>query len=180
MWNMITIDGYFEGPKSWEIDWHVWGDELEKLSTEQLSSASMLLFGRITYSGMADYWSKATGEIARLMNEIPKVVFSRTMEEAKWNNTKLVKANVEAEVSLLKQKASKDLFIFGSALLSSALMRANLIDEYRLGMNPIVLGGGNPMFKASPERMKMKLIEARPLKMGCVILRYQPENAQLA
>jgi dihydrofolate reductase len=177
MWNMVTLDGYFEGLKPWEIDWHVWGDELEALSQEQLNTAEALLFGRATYLGMADYWQKATGETANLMNAISKVVFSKTLNEAIWNNTRLVKTDAAAEVLQLKQKSKNNLLIFGSALLSSTLMKANLIDEYRLGINPIVLGGGNPLFKPGPDRMKMKLIEARPLKMGCVILRYQPERA---
>ncbi len=180
MWNMVTLDGFFEGPKSWEIDWHeyVWGEELEQLSIEQSKSADMLLFGRVTYQGMADYWSSAKGGIADFMNNIPKVVFSRTLEKAEWNNTRLVKANAEEEVAKLKQQPGKDLFVFGSANLSSTLMRNGLIDEYRLGINPVILGGGNPLFKPSPHRMKMKLLEARPLKSGCVILRYEPERKQ--
>jgi len=178
MWNMVTLDGFFEGPKSWEIDWHeyVWGEELEQLSKEQLRSAAMLLFGRVTYQGMAGYWSSEKGEIADFMNNIPKVVFSRTLEKAEWKNTRLVKENAEQEVAKLKQQPGKDLFIFGSANLSSTLMQHRLIDEYRLGVNPVILGAGSPLFKASPNRMKMKLLEARPLKSGCVILRYQPER----
>jgi dihydrofolate reductase len=176
MWNMVTLDGFFEGPKSWEIDWHeyVWGDELEQLSLEQSKSIGMLLFGRVTYQGMAAYWSSAAGEIAEFMNNVPKVVFSRTLEKAEWTNTQLVKGNAEEEVANLKRQSGKDLFIFGSANLASTLMRHGLIDEYRLGLNPIVLGGGNPLFKPSPNRMRMKLLEARPLKSGVVILRYQP------
>jgi len=178
MWNMVTLDGFFEGPKSWELDWHnyVWGDELEQLSLEQLKAADMLLFGRVTYQGMAEYWTSAEGEIADFMNKVPKVVFSRTLEKAEWNNTRLVKANAEEEVARLKQQPGKDMLIFGSANLSATLMQNGLIDEYRLGINPIVLGGGNPLFKPSPHRMKMKLLEARPLKSGCVILRYKPER----
>jgi len=178
MWNMVTLDGFFEGPKSWEIDWHeyVWGEELEQLSKEQLRSADMLLFGRVTYQGMAGYWSSEKGEIADSMNNMPKVVFSRTLEKAEWKNTRLVKENAEQEVAKLKQQPGKDLFIFGSANLSSTLMQHRLIDEYRLGVNPVILGAGNPLFKASPNRMKMKFLEARPLKSGCVILRYQPER----
>jgi len=179
MWNMVTIDGFFEGPKSWEIDWHeyVWGDELEQFSLEQSRSIGMLLFGRVTYQGMAAYWSTATGEIAQFMNTIPKVVFSRTLERVEWNNTRLVTAHAEEEVAKLKQQSGKDLFIFGSANLSSALTRHGLIDEYRLGLNPIVLGGGNPLFKPSPNRMRMKLLDARTLKSGVVLLRYQPVYA---
>ncbi len=180
MWNLVTLDGFFEGSKSWEIDWHnyVWGEELEQLSIEQSRSADMLLFGRVTYQGMAAYWSSEKGEIADFMNNIPKIVFSRTLEKAEWTNTRLVKENAEQEVARLKQQSGKDLFIFGSANLSSTLTQHGLIDEYRLGITPVILGGGNPLFKPTPQRMKMKLLEARPLKSGCVIVRYQPERKQ--
>ena len=177
LWNMVTLDGFFEGAKPWEIDWHdyAWGEELEQLSLEQLKSADMLLFGRLTYQGMAEYWTTEQGEIAEYMNKIAKAVFSRTLEKADWNNTRLVKTNAEEEVARLKQQPGKDLLIFGSANLTATLMQGNLIDEYRLGLSPVVLGGGNPLFKPSPTRMKMKLLEARPLKSGGVLLRYQPE-----
>ena len=89
MWNLITIDGFFEGKKKWELDWHeyAWGEELEQLSLEQLKSADMLIFGSVTYTGMANYWSTAEGEIANLMNNIPKVVISDSPITAGWNNT---------------------------------------------------------------------------------------------
>jgi dihydrofolate reductase len=176
MWNMVTLDGFFEGPKSWEIEWHeyVWGEELEQLSLQQLKSVGLLMFGRVTYQGMAAYWSSATGEIAELMNNIPKIVFSRTLDRADWRNTRLVKGSAEEEVARLRQESGKDVFIFGSANLASTLSRRGLIDEYRLGLNPLILGGGNPLFKPSPARMKLKLLEARPLKSGVVLLRYQP------
>ncbi len=178
MWNLVTLDGFFEGPKSWEIDWHeyVWGEELEQLSIEQSKRIGTLLFGRATYQGMASYWSSETGAIADFMNNVSKIVFSRTLEEAEWNNTRLVRDNAAAEVTKLKQQTGKDLFIFGSANLSYTLMQHGLIDEYRLAVTPVILGSGNPLFKASPNRMKMHLMEARPLKSGCVILRYQPEG----
>lgn len=177
MWNMVTLDGLFEGPKSWDIDWHndVWGDELEQMSIEQLKGADLLLFGRVTYQGMAAYWPSEQGETAELMNSIAKVVFSRTLDRADWNNTQLVKANAERVVAELKQRSGKDILIFGSANLSAQLTEKGLIDEYRLGLNPLVLGSGNPLFKPSAQRIRMRLLEARPLKSGCVILRYRPE-----
>jgi dihydrofolate reductase len=176
MWNMVTLDGYFEGPQSWELDWHndVWGDEMEKMSLEQLHTAGMLLFGRLTYQGMADYWTTAKGDVADLMNSIPKVVFSRTLDKASWNHTRLIKEDAEAEVTRLKQEPGKDLFVFGSADLSATLMKAGLFDEYRLGMNPLVLGEGGAMFKPSPNRLKLKLLEAKAMKSGLVLLRYEP------
>ncbi|MDQ7859021.1 MAG: dihydrofolate reductase family protein [Armatimonadota bacterium] len=176
MSNMVTLDGFFEGQRSWEIDWHedVWGEELERFSLEQAKEVGTLLFGRITYEGMAAYWTSATGEIAEFMNSIPKVVFSRTLERADWHNTRLVRGDAEDEVARLKQEPGKDLYIFGSAGLSAALTRRRLIDEYRLVLNPLVLGGGNPLFKPAPERMRMRLLEARPLASGVVLLRYEP------
>ena len=185
MWNLFTLDGFFEGSKPWELDWHnyVWGEEQERFSLDQLHSVGMLLFGRLTYQGMADYWTTATGEntdVADLMNSLPKVVFSRTLDKADWNNTRLVKTNAEMEVTALKQQSGKDLYIFGSAQLSAGLMQRGLIDEYRLALTPVILGGGSPLFKPSSERVGMKLLEARPLKSGCVILRYQPEALQSA
>lgn len=176
MWNMVTLDGFFEGPEKWEVDWHndAWSEDLEQFVLEQLQSADLLLFGRVTYKGMARYWPSAEGQVADLMNSIPKIVFSRTLEKAEWNNTRIISANAEDQVFQLKQQPGKNILIFGSADLSSTLMQRNLIDEYRLGLNPIVLGGGGPLFKSSPHRLKMKLLEARPLKGDCVLLRYQP------
>jgi dihydrofolate reductase len=171
---MLTLDGYFEGPKPWEIDWHeyVWGEELERFSLDQAKEVGTLLFGRKTHQGMADYWATATGETAKFMNSIPKVVFSNTLETAGWSNTRLVKGRAEEEVVRLKQEPGKDLFIFGSANLVDSLTRQGLIDEYRIGLNPLVLGSGTPMFKPSGERMRLKLLEARPMLSGVVLLRY--------
>lgn len=174
MWNLITLDGFFEGRKKWELDWHeyVWGEELERLSIEQTKSADMILFGRVTYEGMAAYWPSAKGEVADIMNSIPKVVFSNTLERADWNNTRLVKGRAEDEVAKLKKQGSGgDMFVFGSADLSSSLIRAGLFDEYRLCIVPVVLGGGTPLFKPAPERVRMNLLETRQLKTGGVILR---------
>jgi len=182
MWNLVTLDGFFEGPKSWELDWHdsVWGDELEKYSIEQSKSTGMLLFGRVTYEGMASYWPSQKCEIADFMNTIPKIVFSKTMKKAEWNNTTLVKGNAVEEVAKLKRQSGKNMFVFGSANLSSTLLEHDLFDEIDLALAPVILGRGNPLFKASPDRLKMKLLEARPLKSGGVILRYEPERKHKA
>lgn len=176
MWNLVTLDGFFEGRRSWDLDWHeyVWGEELEQLSIEQLKSADMLLFGRATYQGMASHWASATGEVADMMNGISKLVFSRTLDKAEWRNARLVKSDAGDEVARLKQQAGKDLFVFGSANLSSTLIRRGLFDEYRLCYTPVVLGAGNPLFKPGADRLRMQLLEAKPLKSGGVILRYEP------
>jgi|SRR5450830_729644 len=176
MWNLVTLDGMFEGPKSWDLDWHkcVWGPELEQISLAQLRSADLLLFGRTTYQGMEAFWQTAQGEVADLMNKLPKVVFSRTLSRADWGNTRLIQHNAAQEVLRLKQEGSGNMFIFGSAMLSATLIKHGLIDEYRLCLVPVILGDGNPLFKPGPDRLRLKLIEARPLDTGCVILRYEP------
>src|SRR5271170_7931076 len=107
MWNLITLDGFFDGAQNWALDWHqyVCGEELEQFAIEQLRSAGMLLFGRVTYEGMAAYWQSAQGEVAVFMNNLPKVVFSRTLDWAEWKNTKLVKGDVASEVRELKRQS---------------------------------------------------------------------------
>ena len=149
MWNIITLDGYFEGEQNWDLPFHetIWGPELEKLSTEQLNSADFLVFGRVTYEGMAAYWKTEKGEIAELMNKIPKLVFSGTLDAADWNNTTLVTENASAEISKLKNQGDGDIYVFGSANLSETFINDNLFDEYRIGIAPVILGAGRPLFK---------------------------------
>lgn len=181
MWNLVTLDGSFEGSKPWDLEWHnfVWGEELEKFSLEQLRAAEMLIFGRKTYEGMAAYWPTAEGEgeVAEFMNRIQKVVFSRTLKTADWANTRVMGGAAEAEIRQLKAGAEKDLFLFGSADFAASLMKAGLIDEYRLCVTPVVLGGGSPLFKTLPQPVRFELVETRPLKSGAVILTYRPAAA---
>ncbi len=175
-WNLITLDGYFNGAKPWELDWHTvaWGDELEKFSIEQLCTAGMLLFGRITFEGMAAYWKTATGEVAEFMNSLPKTVVSRTLEHADWNNTRLVRDNAADEVAKLKHEIEGNIFVFGSGDLSATLTQAGLFDEFRIAIAPVFIGRGTTLFGRDLTRLPLKLLETRTLSNGCVILRYQP------
>jgi dihydrofolate reductase len=175
MWNMVTLDGFFEGPAKGQIDWFRFDADLEKYILETQQSADTLLFGRVTYKGMAAYWPSAEGQIADFMNSVPKVVFSRTMEKADWNNTRLVKEQAPEEVSKLKQRPGGDIFVFGSADFSATLIEHGLVDEYRFGINPVLLGSGVPFFKGGAATRNLALIEARPLNSGLVILHYRPE-----
>lgn len=174
VWNMMTLDGYFEGRTAWDLDFHetAWGDELEAFSVEQLKDIGTLLFGRRTYEGMAGYWSKETGAIADMMNSVEKAVASRTLEAADWNNTRLLKGDAVETVKALKAEDGKDVYVFGSADLLSSLLKAGLVDEYRVCVVPVVLGGGNPLFKPQDDAVRMRLESARPLKAGGVILTY--------
>ncbi|MCW7470821.1 dihydrofolate reductase family protein [Leptospira kanakyensis] len=180
MWNVITIDGYFEGEKSWDLSFHgqVYGKELEEFSLVQLNSADCLVFGATTYKGMADYWTNANedeGEVAKYMNKIQKLVCSRTLQTANWNNSVIVKDAV-SEIQKKKQEGNGDMFVFGSGNLSDSLLKANLFDEIRLCVAPVFLGKGKLLFpKGIPEK-NLNLIETRALTTGGVILRYGFQN----
>lgn len=177
MWNLLTLDGYFEGAKSWELDWHndVWGEELERLSLDQLRTAEMLLFGRLTYEGMAAHWPTAKGDVADLMNALAKVVFSRTLKTADWANTTLVRGDAVPVVLKLKEEGRGNMFVFGSGNLSATFIREGLFDEYRLLIAPVILGTGNPLFGHGLSRQGLKLLGSRQLASGGVILRYAPK-----
>ena len=179
MWNLITLDGYFEGAKPWDLAFHhtVWGEELERLSIEQLRGADRLIFGRATYEGMAAHWQTAQGEVADWMNRLPKVVFSRTLQRAEWTNTTLVKGDAAAAVRELKRQGDGTSLVFGSAGLSATLIAHDRFDEYRLGVAPVILGSGTPLFGRGLATKKLRLLEARALGSGGVILRYEPERA---
>jgi dihydrofolate reductase len=176
MWNFITLDGYFEGEKKWDLSFHnsIWGPELEKLSHEQLHSADYLVFGRITYEGMAAYWKNVkdeNAETAKLMNSIPKIVFSKTLKEVNWNNTTLINGNASAEIKKLKEEDGKDMYVFGSADLCTTFINDDLIDEYRIGIAPVILGNGTPLFKQGISTKNLSLVSTQHLSTGGVVLK---------
>jgi dihydrofolate reductase len=173
VWNLITLDGYFEGEKPWDLDFHnkAWGPELEALSEEFGEKADTLVFGRRTYEGMAAYWKTAKpGVVTSYMNALPKLVASRTLTEADWNNTQ-VTSNIADAIRDRKAAAEKDLYAFGSAELIDSLLEAKLVDDIMLCVAPVLLGKGTPLFKDG-RTADLRLSEARPLQNGAVILRY--------
>ena len=178
LFNLVTLDGFFEGPNR-DINWHIVDDEFNEFAIDQLNSADGLIFGRVTYELMASYWPTPAAMtddpiIADKMNSISKIVFSRTLDRVEWNNTRLVKENIAGEISKLKQQPGRDLFIFGSADLASTLTELGLIDEYRVIVNPVVLGRGAPLFKNIPHQLNLKLLKTRTFRSGNVLLYYQP------
>ena len=177
LWNLMTLDGYFDGKTPWDLAFHglAWGPELEKYCQNLGQEGDLLVFGRKTFEGMASYWptTTETPEIAAYMNGIAKICVSRTLKSVSWNNSRVV-ADPVAELKALKAEGDKAIFIFGSAELASALTDAGLIDEYRICLVPVVLGGGSPLFKPAKEKMPLKLLGAKTLQTGGVILRYEP------
>jgi dihydrofolate reductase len=134
VWNVMALDGYFEGRTPWDLGFHetVWGDELEAFSLEQGQEIGTLLFGRRTYDGMAGHWTKETGAVADMMNSVEKAVAARTLEAADWNNTRLLKGDAVDAVNGLRAETGKDIYVFGSADLLASLLKAGLVDEYRV------------------------------------------------
>ena len=180
--NLITLEGFFEGPQQ-DISWHNVDAEFNEFAIEQLDTIGTILFGRVTYQGMASFWPTPFAlendpVVAELMNSFSKVVISRTLDKAEWNNTRLIADHVAEEVTRLKQQSGKDLAIFGSANLTASLMRMGLVDELRIMVNPVILGQGTPLFKGVTEKVDLKLINTRVFRNGNVMLYYQIAGLQ--
>jgi dihydrofolate reductase len=172
-WNMLSLDGFFEGPKKGDLDWFVFDDEMEEWMVEtQQINADTLLFGRVTYEMMAAYWPTAVGRIADFMNSVDKYVFSRSLKKVDWDNTTLVNDDAVGEVKKVKEQDGGDIFVFGSADFSQTLMENGLIDEYHFAINPVVVGKGVPWFKGGSSTMGLTLLDSRTLKSGVVLLLY--------
>jgi dihydrofolate reductase len=181
VWNLVTLDGFFEGENKWDLAFHgdAWGDELAAMAKDFGTKAGLLVFGRVTYDGMKAYWTTAEDELDEVkvyMNALPKLVASRTITSSDWNNTRVTDDPV-AEIGRLRKEDGKPIYVFGSADLSNGLRRAGLVDELMLAIVPVTIGKGTPFFKQHPGKSKFCLIESRPLANGTVIMRYQPENA---
>src|SRR3989454_8067755 len=179
----VSLDGSIEGPDR-ETDWHMVEDELHSHFNEQLSAMGAFLNGRVTYELRAGFWPTAdqdpssTGpmvEFARIWRDMPKIVYSRTLERADWNTT-VVRDVVVEEVMELKAQPGGDLAL-GGADLAAAFMRHDLIDEYRLYVHPVLIGRGKPLFPASDATINLRLAETRTFGNGVVLLRYRRTEA---
>jgi len=171
--NVMSLDGFFEGPNH-EFNWFTPDEEFFAYAREMLRSVDTILFGRRTYEHMANYWPSAPrDEIADAMNSLPKVVFSSTLENAAWNNTRLIRGNISEEVTKLKSMPGKDMVILGGAMLASYLLEEGLIDEYRVVLAPLLLGKGNPLFKNLRQTIQLKLQKTRLLRSGVIVVYYQ-------
>lgn len=183
----VSVDGYMEGPNR-EIDWHMVDDELHRHLNDWLADAGGFLEGRVTYQLMAEFWPTADQdptatptvvEFARIWRDMPKVVYSRTLDRADWNAT-VVHDVVPADVLALKAQPGGDLVLGGSEL-AAEFARHDLIDEYRLYIHPIVIGRGNPMLQPSDANVPLRLIETHTFGNGVVMLHYErllPDQAQ--
>jgi dihydrofolate reductase len=178
MWDVISLDGYFEGSTAWDLEFHqtAFGSELQDFIIEQLQTADMLVFGKHTYEGMASYWTTANADedaVAEYMNSLPKIVCSTTVQTADWNNATIVKDAV-AEIPKLKTQGDGNMFVFGSSILSESLMKAGLFDEYRLCIAPVLLGKGRQLFAQGIPHQNLQLQSERTLQTGGVVVIYTP------
>lgn len=182
----ISVDGFFEG-RDHDISWHNVDDEVHKFAIMQLRETDAILFGRRTYELFEDFWPKAAEdpriskdnlEIARLINNMDKVVFSKTLtkveERENWRNVKLIRDVNSEEIKRWKQESGKDLCIGGSNLAVS-FARLGLIDEIRIMVDPIVLGEGTRLFEGIKDKLNLSLLKTRTFKSGSVLLYYQPK-----
>jgi dihydrofolate reductase len=175
---VVTLDGFYEGPNG-EFDWPNVDQEFNEFGIEQLNNTDVLLFGRATYEGMASYWPTPAAReddpvVAELMNTLPKIVVSTTLASADWNNTRLVGGNVAEEVAKFKQEPGKGLAIMGSPNLTVSLVGMGLVDELRVMVNPVVLGGGRSLFRNTEKRLPLELLQTRAFRSGNVLLTYRP------
>ena len=178
---MTTLDGYYEGPNQ-EFDFWVVDEEFNRFAAEQLNEADTLVFGRVTYEGMAAYWPTQSAEqddpgVAAKMNHLPKIVVSTTLAKAEWANTRIIRDDVAQRVAELKQQPGKDIAILGSSRLTVSLLKAGLVDEVRLMINPVVLGAGPSVFSGAGEKIRLRLLKTRPFDSGNVLLTYGPVSS---
>ncbi len=173
---MISLDGYFEGPNK-ELDWHNVDVEFNEYAVELLDSVELLLFGRTTYELMSGYWPSDYAKendplVAARMNNLPKIVFSKTLNKADWQNTKLIQSNIESEIVKLKNLPGKNIALLGNSNLAITLIRSGLIDEFRLFINPTILGNGNSLFAGIGTGVKLSLKSSRVFNSGNILLCY--------
>jgi dihydrofolate reductase len=181
VFNSVSLDGYFTDAKGEMSFAHSDKEDAEwdAFVTSNASGGGVLLFGRITYELMAGFWpspfaAEKMPVVAQRMNNLPKVVFSRTLQKASWNNTKLVKGDLAGEIRKMKNEPGEGMAILGSGSIVTQLAPHGLIDEYQFVMIPVALGKGRTMFDGIKERLPLKLTKTRTFRNGRVLLCYEP------
>jgi dihydrofolate reductase len=179
VFNSVSLDGYFAGVNG-DISWaHKQDAEWNAFVAENATGGGVLVFGRITYELMASYWPTPQAlendpVVAERMNNLQKVVFSRTLDKASWKNTTLLKGDPPAEIRKMKKEPGPDMVIFGSGTIVSQLAQEGLIDEFQIVLSPIVLGKGRTMFDGVKDKVTLKRTKTRAFANGNVLLCYEP------
>jgi dihydrofolate reductase len=175
---VMTLDGYHAGQHQ-EFDWPNVDEEFEEFSVRQLNDIGLLVFGRATYEGMAAFWptelaAAEAAQITEFMNSVPKVVISNSLTTADWNNTTVISGDVSAAVTELKERPGKDIAVFGSSNLTASLLDQNLVDELRVMVHPVLLGGGHSLLAGLSRRVHLELQRTTTFRSGYVLLCYRP------
>jgi dihydrofolate reductase len=174
---LVSLDGVMETPEEWAFAYS--NDEMEQANASGMAASDALLLGRVTYEHLAAFWPHQPGgtPIVDYINSVPKFVVSGTLEEPlEWNNSTLIKGNVAEEIAKLKRRPGKDITILGSGALVQSLLRENLLEELRLMVHPLVLGGGKRLFEDGVDRKAPELVDSRTFSTGVVYLTYQPAD----
>ena len=183
----VSLDGVMEDPGGAENFKHGgWsfeiarGEEGDKFKLDEAFSSEALLLGRVTYQGFAEAWPAREGEFADKFNSMPKYVVSSTLDEPEWNNSTVLKGDVAQEVGKLRQEQDGDIVVHGSARLVQTLIEHDLVDEFRLMVYPVVLGGGKRLFGETSDKKPLRLVDSKVVGDGVAILIYEPagENAK--
>ncbi len=181
MFNQLSLDGYFvdaHGDMSWahnpELD-----EEWDAFVDDNARGGGLLVFGRVTHDLMASYWPTPLAEqslpvVAEHMNSLPKVVFSRTLRESPWANTRMVSSDPVAEIRRLREEPGPDMAIMGSGTIVTPLAAEGLIDEYQFVIVPVVIGAGRPLFEGLTVKLNLRLSATRSFVNGNVLLTYEP------
>ncbi len=180
VFNFVTLNGFYKGPNG-DISWHKHGPEETEFSIENLRSGGTLLFGRLTYELMVNYWTNPAAVqqmpiIAEGMNNAPKIVFSNTLDRADWNNTTLIKENMLEFVRQMKQMPGKDMTLLGSGKVLTQLAEHGLIDEYKIMIDPTAIGQGTPLFEGIQQPLNLVLTDSEVFKTGVICLYYRPAS----
>jgi dihydrofolate reductase len=171
----LTLDGVMEASEQWQPGYVT--DDVAQAITADIHGSEAALYGRVTYEMFRAYWPLQTHNefgIADHINSQPKYIVSNTLTRADWNNSTLIRGDVPGAIRALKQQPGGDIRLVGSATLAQALMPADLIDEYRLLVHPLVRGHGKRLFAEGTDSLRLSLIEVKPFSSGVVLLRYQP------
>lgn len=181
VFNFLTLNGFYKGPDG-DISWNRHNSEEQEHAEDSVGEAQhILLFGRVTYQMMAGYWPSPMAMqnspvVAKGMNRSEKIVFSRTLKQAEWQNTRVISDNLIEEIKALKAMPNKHLTVLGSGSIVSQLADAGLIDAYQLMVNPVALGSGTPIFSGIQHPLQLALRSVKSFKSGVVMLDYVPVN----
>ena len=180
----VSVDGIIEDPggsEGWDRGGWAFqferGPDGDKFKLDEVMESEALLLGRVTYQGFAEAWPSRSGEFADKFNNMPKYVVSTTLDEPEWNNSTVIKGDVAEAVAKLKEQPGGDILVNGSAQLVEALVEHDLVDEYRLMVFPVVLGGGKRLFDETSKAVALKLVESKPAG-ECLIHIFEPAREQ--